>query len=198
MSYAPDDKTLVLVQAAQLGDEQARNALYEKHWRKVLSVVRLRMGGLLRSRMESRDIMQSVMIESMGSLGRFKYESEGAFVHWLSKMVENKLKDKVDYLKAQKRNVDLDEPGGFFEDNVADTKLATPSANMRKVELVEQLEQALKHLDEEDRELIIMSKLEELSYAEIAAATGRTSEAVRKAIARALTSLSSCVSRESY
>ncbi len=196
--HSPDDKTLVLVQAAQQGDEQARNALYEKHWRKVLSVVRLRMGGLLRSRMESRDIMQSVMIESMGSLGRFKYESEGAFVHWLSKMVENKLKDKVDYLKAQKRNVALEEPGGFFEDNLADSEQATPFANLRQVEIVAQLEQALTHLEKDDRELIIMNKVEGLSYAEIARSSGRTPEAIRKAIARAMARLSTCVSQETY
>ena len=61
-----------LVAGAKAGDEAARAELYERYQQRVLSIVRVRMGALLRSRMESRDLVQSVMLESLKDLDAFE------------------------------------------------------------------------------------------------------------------------------
>jgi RNA polymerase sigma-70 factor (ECF subfamily) len=190
------DPTLRLVAAARSGDREALNTLYERYWPQVLSVVRLRMGGWLRSKMDSQDIVQSVMMESLRSLDQFEYRSEGAFLHLLTTMVQNKIRDKADYLTAQKRNVAREAP--------ADDALGalpggseTPSVIVQKAEEIDRMEKALESLPPDQRELVIMNKLEGMTYPEIAEAVGKTPEAVRKALARSLAKLSSVLSTES-
>ena len=54
---------------------------------------------------------------------------------------------------------------------------------------LERLEQALESLSEPHREVILLRKFEELSFAEIGERLGRTPDACRMLLARALTEL---------
>ena len=179
--------TATLVSGAQSGDTGARDALYERYFQRVLSIVRVRMGGLLRSRMESQDLVQSVMLESLKDLGAFEYRTEGAFLHWLSTLAERKIRDKVDYLGAQKRNASRETS---IREEPSANRSHSPSGLVAQAEELLRLEEGIRTLPKDQAELVVMSKLEGLSHQEIARMTGKTPDAVRMAVARAVLRLS--------
>ena len=191
MTRDASPRTERLVAGAKAGDPEALQALYDRYRHRVLSVVRVRMGSLLRSRMESQDLVQSVMLESLKDLGSFEYRTEGAFLHWLSTLAERKIRDKVDYLSAKRRDAgaEAELPAGD-EEPLAETRLArSPSQLAAQAEELLRLEEAIRRLPKEQTEMLVMAKLEGLSYGEIAGLTGKSEAAVRMLVVRAITAL---------
>jgi DNA-directed RNA polymerase specialized sigma24 family protein len=183
MRLTVDQKTQHLVALAQEGDESALNQLCKVYWSRVLWIVRLRMGAELRSKLESIDIVQDVLINVFRDLKGFKYNSEGDFLRWLSKLVENRLRGKVTKLHAGKRDirkeVRLDSreqtTAGGFIGNAGPIEVTTPSLIMSRREDLARLEKAIDTLKPE--------------YKEIADRLGKSDEAVRKQVSRALEAL---------
>jgi len=90
--YTLGQKTQELVALAKAGDESALSRLYRAYAERVRWMVRLRMGRQLRSKLESMDLVQEVLIRALSGLEDFTYKDEGDFVRWLSKIAENELK----------------------------------------------------------------------------------------------------------
>ena len=194
-----DDTTQRLVAEAKNGDSSAMDALYRRYIERVHSIVRARLGRELRSKLDSWDVVQTVLLESLRDLHQFEYKAEGDFLNWLSRIVENRIRDKIDFFRAAKRDLSREQPldvagadstSGGEGLALADRHAATPSQNVRAREEMEMLERALDSLSPEHREVVILAKYEGLSYQEIAERLGKTSAAVRMLLARALASLS--------
>jgi len=191
------DKTRELIALAKEGDASAVNQLWAVYGTRVHWIMRLRMGKELRSKLESMDITQDALLCALGSLESFTYKNEGDFLRWLSVIAENRLRDNLDRLHADKRDirreVQLGEPRGNTESKINIPPLAidatTPSVIMSREEELERLEKAIDKLKPEYREVIVLTKVEGLSYKETADKLGKTSEAVRKLIPRAMAAL---------
>ncbi len=198
MSYIVDKKTRHLVALAQDGDESALNQLCRVYATRVLWLVRLRMGKELRSKLESMDIVQDVLIYAVRDLGDFIYKTEGDFVRWLSGLVENRLRDSLDKWHADKRDirreVQLNSNRMAAEDSFVaaaepiDT--TTPSAIISKNEDFDRLAKAIDTLKPEYREVIILTKIEGLSYIETGDKLGKSADAIRMLVSRAMGALS--------
>ena len=198
MRHTVDRKTQHLVTLAREGDETALNQLCRVYAARVLWLVRLRMGKELRSRLESMDVVQDVLIYAVRDLGDFTYKTEGDFVRWLSGVVENRLRDNLDKLHADKRDirkeVRLNSDRIATENSIVgaaepiDTK--TPSAIMSKSEDFDRLAKAIDTLKPEYREVIVLTKIEGLSYQEIGDKLGKSADAVRMLVSRAMGALS--------
>ena len=80
--------TRVLLEQHRAGDAAALNELYGRYTTRVLAVVRARLGAELRQRVQSLDIVQEAMLDSLKNLEKFDYASEGAFLKWLTAIVE--------------------------------------------------------------------------------------------------------------
>jgi len=192
-----DDRTRHLVALAQDGDESSLNELCQVYWSRVLWIVRLRMGKELRSRLESIDVVQDVLMYAFRSLGNFTYRNEGDFLRWLSKLVESRLRDDLKKLHAAKRDirreVRFDSHGRTTQGGNIRTggpiEATTPSEILSKRENLTRLEKAIDLLKPEYREIIVLTKIEGLSYKEIAARLGKSDEAVRKMVSRAIETL---------
>jgi len=193
------DKTRQLVALAKDGDESALNQLWSVYGARVHWIMRLRMGGELRSKLESMDLAQDALLSALGGLGNFTYKNEGDFLRWLSTIAENRLRDNLDKLHADKRNIrkevrlDNNRPtatGGFVGTPGA-IDVTTPSVIMSGKEELEKLEKAIDILKPEYREVIVLTKIEGLSYKEISPRLGKSDEAVRKLVSRAMASLTS-------
>ena len=192
------DKTQHLVALAKDGDESALDQLYRAYSERVRWVVRLRMGGELRSKLESMDLVQDALVCALKDLGNFTYKSEGDFLLWLSKIAENRLRDNLDKLHANKRDIrkevrfDSHGPttGESFAGTVEPIDLTTPSVIMSKREDLARLAKALDALKPEYRKVIVLTKIEGLSYKEIADRLGKSSDAVRMLVSRAIAALS--------
>ena len=197
MSYNSDQKTGQLVALAKDGDETAFNQLCKVYGERVRWIVRLRMGEELRSKLESMDLVQDVLLSALKDLRHFRYQDEGDFLRWLSRIAENRLRDNVDKLHADKRDirreVRLDNYGlrtegrSFGERGPVDA--TTPSVIMSRKEELDELARAIEKLKPEYKEVIVLTKIEGLSYKEISNRLGKSDEAVRKLFTRAMAAL---------
>src|SRR6266567_468740 len=102
--------TQALLKRVQIGDKKALNDLYNRYLMRVLAAVRARLGAELRGKLESWDIVQDAMMASLKNVQSFNQTSEGAFLNWLAKVVENRIKDQLDYFRAEKRDHHLEKP----------------------------------------------------------------------------------------
>jgi len=192
------NKTQHLIVLAKDGDESALEQLCRVYSERVRWIVRLRMGGELRSKLESMDLAQDVFISALRDLGNFTYKNEGDFLRWLSKIAENRLRDNLDKLHADKRDIrkevrlDSHRPTteNSFVGTVEPIDLTTPSVIMSRREDLARLAKAIDALTSEYKEVIVLTKIEGLSYKEIAESLGKSSDAVRMLVSRAMAALS--------
>ncbi len=176
-----------LIRRAQEGSPEALNALYERCAGRLLAYVRLRLGRDLRSRLESRDILQAAMVKSIEHLDDFKGQETGSLMGWLARIADNEIRDRADYYQRQRRDAAREMP---LEDD-APVAALTRSALSRVIldEEAERLEAALEALTPAHREVILLRKFEELSFADIARRLGKSEDACRMLLARAMTAL---------
>lgn len=174
-------QTLELVHAAQGGDRQALERLLTRYQERVRRIVRLRIGPVLRLRMDSGDILQQVLLDAFRSLDRYEPRDEAGFLAWLAGIAEHRIRDAVDYHASEKRdparerppNVgDAGEPGASR--NLVDEATA-PYEKAARAEQVRRLEACLSGLPEADRELIVLRDYIGLSWAEVAERVGSPS-----------------------
>ena len=197
MRLTVDDKTRHLVALAQDGDESALNRLCSVYSARVLWIIRLRMGAELRSKLESIDVVQDVLMSALKDLPNFTYKTQGDFLRWLSRIADNRLRGYFQRFHANKRDirkeVQLNDYRPSAEDSIVATLNAvattTPSAIMSKREELDKLAKAIDALKPEYRQVIVLTKIEGLSYKEIGKQLGKSSEAVRKLVSRALEEL---------
>jgi len=185
-----DDKlsrTIQLVKKAKNGDQEAFNSLFERYYDRVIRIARLRLGSLLRAKLETQDICQEVFIKVIKSFEQFnEFETEGAFLHWVSKIIENTIRDKSDYFKAKKRSVSKEVPlkkvwrssEGTQEFTLPGNEPA-PFENIQKKEEARIVEESLFELKEEEKEIIIMAEYEGLKYTEIGEKLTKSPDAIR-------------------
>lgn len=181
----PPADTLALYEKARHGSPDDVNAFYERCARKLLPIIRLRLGRTLRREMESRDILQAVLCKSLGRLDHVK--EPAAVMAWLARIAENEIRDQADYYKRQRRDAAMRAPIEAAVDLPAPVRHALSQAIVSRQ--TEALEAALEELDEAQRELIVLRKLEELTFPEIASRLGKSEDACRMAFSRAMAAL---------
>jgi RNA polymerase sigma-70 factor (ECF subfamily) len=197
MRLTVDDRTRHLVALAQGGDESALNRLCNVYGARVLWIIRLRMGRELRSKLESIDVVQDVLMSALKDLGDFTYKTQGDFLRWLSRIAENRLRGHLQRFHANKRDIRKEVRFDGYRPTAEDSVVAalnavvttTPSAIMSKREDLDKLAKAIEALKPEYRQVIVLTKIEGLSYKEIGNRLDKSSEAVRKLVSRALEEL---------
>jgi len=191
-------QTQRLVTLAQDGDQAALDRLCKVYSERVLRIVRMRMGPEIRSRLQSMDLVQDAFISAIRSLSNFAYENEGDFLRWMSRIVENRIRDNLEKLHAQKRDIRKETPLNTNRSQLQQTYISdygpvdstTPSLIISKREGLNRLEQAMDRLKPEYREVITLTKMEGLSYKEAAERLGKSPDAMRMLVSRAIAALS--------
>ena len=197
MRLTVDDKTRHLVTLAQDGDESALNQLCKVYGARVLWIIRLRMGAELRSQLESMDLVQDVLLSALKGLGNFTYKADGDFLRWLSRIAENRLRGHLQRLHANKRDIRKEVRLNGYRPTAEDSVVAaldavvttTPSAIMSKREELDKLAKAIDALKPEYRQVIVLTKIEGLSYREIGDKLDRSADAARMLFSRAMAAL---------
>ena len=191
------ETTQHLVILAQDGDRAALEKLCKVYGERVHWIVRFRMGREIRSKLDSMDVVQDAFVLALQDLEDFTYNDEGDFLRWLSGIVENRIRDNVKKLHADKRNIRKEVP---LRNRVLTTERSsagapgpiattTPSVIVSKAEDLDRLEKAINKLTPEYREVIILKKIEGLSYEEISNRLGKSTDAVGMLVSRAMISL---------
>src|SRR6188474_1110024 len=165
----PPADTRALYDQARRGSPEDLNAFYERCARKLLPLIRLRLGRTLRREMESRDILQAVLCKSLGRLDNVK--EPAAVMAWLARIAENEIRDQADYYKRQRRDAAMRAP---LEDAA---EVPAPIRHALSQAIVSRQTEALE------------AALEELTFPEIAERLGKSEDACRMAFSRAMAAL---------
>jgi RNA polymerase sigma-70 factor (ECF subfamily) len=152
------------------------------------------MGKELRSKLESVDIVQDALMCALRDLEDFTYKNEGDFLRWLGKIAENRIRDNLDKLHADKRDIrketPLNECASTFRDDRArvlePARNTTPSVILSRKEELDKLEKAIDQLKPEYRKVIVLAKIDGLSYNQIGERLGKSADAVGHLLLRAM------------
>ncbi len=182
------DETTRLVRDAKAGSPEAIERLYERLAPRLLAFIRLRLGRTLRAHLESRDILQAALLRSFERLPQLEGAGAGEMMAWLTRIAENEIRDRADYHQRQRRDAARDVPLDEAHQAIA-ADLRSMSSRIVLDEETARLERAIERLTDDHREVILLRKFEELGYREIAARLGRSEDACRMLLARAMAAL---------
>jgi RNA polymerase sigma-70 factor (ECF subfamily) len=189
----PADPARLLV-LARAGDGRALGRLLELYRGYLALLARLQIGRRLQGKVDAADLVQETFLEAHRNFVRFQGGTEGELVSWLRHILAGQLAMLVRrYLGTRRRDVRLERELAFELDEssrVLDQRLAapqsTPSQQAARREQAVLLADALGHLPEDYREVIILRHLEGLSFPEVARRMDRTLNGVKNLWARAL------------
>lgn len=183
------------------GGRSGRDALAARilgHLPGLTRFVRRRMGPDLTARESASDIVQSTCRELLRSASSFEDRGEASFQRWLQAAAEHKLQNRSRHWRAQRRAgerpIGEGPAGGAGRDHELGPEpqapgSSRPSHDAMLREETERLARAFEALSPEYREVLKRSQIDGASHGEIAQESGRTSDAVRKLVARALARL---------
>ena len=187
----PDDTELLATRFAG-GDEAAFELLLERHLPGLRAFVRSKLGPELRGLESASDLVQSTCREILRHKARFQHPGPDAFRHWLFTTAERKISDRLRRQHALKRDAgsvqrvdsgDLVDASGLLG---VYSRFSSPSHRLELKDEVERVERALDRLSEEQREVVLLAHVVELSRAEIAKRIGKNEVTVRSILHRAL------------
>ena len=160
---------------AREGAPGAVSAFYERCARKLLPLIRLRMGRALRSELESRDILQAVLLKSFQRLNHV--QEPRAVMGWLARIAENEIRDRAEHAHRQRRDAALRVPIEDAADVPSPVRQALSLAIVS--DETERIERALEAMPNAQRELIVLRKLEEMTFPDISQRLGKSEDACR-------------------
>ena len=180
-----DDVFDALLVRVRAGDETACNELVSQYGPEIRRVVRIRLREpLLRSTIDTTDILQSVLMDFFArvKLGQYEFDSPRDLVRLLMTMARHKLLNHARHARIEKRTapVGMGETGQWLG-QVPD-RAESPSAAIVGEELIEMA----RHLLTEEERVIAEHRRAGRDWNEIANLTGDTPEAARKRLARAI------------
>lgn len=181
-------QSTALLVRARAGSADALNELYARYAARLLSLIRLRMGPGLRPDVDSRDVLQATLLKSFEHLDQFQGGDGRSLMAWFARIAENEIRDQADRQGRQRRDKARQAPLDPAAEQVA-AHVRSAVTQLIVDEETTRLERAIAGLDEPHREAILLRKFEELSYAEMAERLGRSEDACRMLVARAMVAL---------
>ncbi len=185
------------LEKARSGDRRAFEELLTEVETPIQAIIRGQLGGYLQLRVEVADLLQETWVRAYRSISGFRGEDLKAFRSWLGSMAVHVVQDNARRFKVrradQERPLHRDSNGGSgsMEGRGGDflAKGETPSRIMRRDHRLLRLEQAIKELAPDQREVIYLARLQGLPVKEVASRLGKTPNAVSMLLFRAVRSL---------
>jgi RNA polymerase sigma-70 factor, ECF subfamily len=175
-------QTQKLLDQAQQGEAKAVEQLLTAHREPLRRMINLRLDPALAARVDASDIVQDVLLEAHRRLSDYLRNPVMPFHLWLRHIAKDHVIDAHRrHRLAQRRSLDREQPlvpvaladHSSFElaGQLLDQELTPASAAIQK-ELQKRLELAIAQLDDDDREIILMRHVEQLSNQDVAATLG--------------------------
>lgn len=183
-----------VLRAALAGSPGALDVVYQHCAPRLLSYIRLKMGRRARGRLESRDILQAVFLKSLQNLDGFRGTDTRSLMAWLARIADREILDRADYDGRQRRDAARDVPLDTGIDLPAPVRSALSQVILD--ERAARLESALSSLSDAHREIVLLRKFQDLSFGEIGQRLGKSEDACRMLLARAMTALTLALARD--
>jgi RNA polymerase sigma-70 factor (ECF subfamily) len=190
-----------LIQRAAAGDQSAATALFAAFHDRLLKMIRLRMDGRLRGRLDAEDILQEAYLDASQRLKDYAASPTMTFFLWLRFLAAQKLIDaQRHHLGVEKRNAELEISlyrGPMPEATSASLaaqllgRLTSPSLAAMRAETQVKVQEVLNAMDPIDREVLVLRHFEHFNNAEVAEALNLSKAAASKRYISALKRLKS-------
>ena len=195
----PDDiATDDLLRRAADGDPVAREELLARFRPRLSRMVNVRMDRRLAPRVDSSDIVQEALAEADRHLDDYLRDRPLPFYPWLRRLAWERLVAAArQHIRTEKRSLVReaawepplpDESEAALIDRLAGSG-TSPSGRLRRKEDQDRVRTALAALDPQDREVLVLRFLEQLSTQEAATVLGITEGAIKSRLMRALVRL---------
>jgi len=163
MQYAPlTDQELIALYLK--GDEKAFSQLLGRHKAKIYSTIYL----FVKDHALAEDIFQDVFIKIIDTLRKGKYNHEGKFVQWASRIAYNMC---VDNFRRNKRRAHIRPTEEFDIFDVLQNSEPGSDELMIKSETHAKIRKLVDLLPPEQREVVILRHYADMSFKEISALT---------------------------
>jgi RNA polymerase sigma-70 factor (ECF subfamily) len=188
MAYMGEKNTTTqLIEKAQKGDREAVERLFSRVYPDLLQAARFRLGKALRARMDTLDLAQTAYFEAFRDLQAYRYRGEGSFHRWLLGILENKIRKRLKFHHAQRRDFRREVHVEGSQELPAPS--TSPTRKLIANEDRERIEAAMDHLDDAHREVLIYRYYLRMSWKEVGQCLGRSEEAAQMLCHRALQNL---------
>ncbi|GAB3170186.1 MULTISPECIES: RNA polymerase sigma factor [Telluribacter] len=163
------DKVLVsdseLVSLYIRGNEKAFEKLVQRHKSRIYTTIYL----IVKDQYVAEDLLQDTLIKAVDTIKSGKYNEEGKFLPWIIRIAHNLA---IDYFRRDKRypNVVFEDGSNVF--NTLDFSEDSVESIQIRQETHEQLREMIQRLPDVQRQVLIMRHYEDMSFQEIADATG--------------------------
>ena len=170
-------------------EEAAFSEVFRLYGDKVFSLIYRMIG----SRQEAEDVTQEVFISVFKTVDGFRGESK--FSTWLLRIAANHCKNRIKYLaRRPSEGVDMDDTGqqpvpSMSAGPALQAQIDGPDKLMEAAEMDQITQRAIDALDEEQKLLVILRDVDELSYQEIGEITGLPEGTIKSRLHRARTAI---------
>jgi RNA polymerase sigma-70 factor (ECF subfamily) len=147
------------------GEKSAFEILVLRHKSRIYSYVQQ----MVRDRELANDIFQSVFLKALETLNGGRYQEEGKFLPWLMRIAHNQC---IDHFRRDKRMPMLNSTDERDVFEYLDLREENAQDRMMRRQTYETMRKMVAHLPEEQREVLVMRIYGDLSFREIADATG--------------------------
>src|SRR5579883_927560 len=169
------DEDAELVETCRRGQAIGYRTLYEKYGHCIYAFARR----FLADEQHAEDVTQEVFVQVFRKLDGFRGDSK--FSTWLFRVTVNSCKNKRRWVDRERR---LDQRT-YLERSRTGEPAAPPERELGQRELRDEIERALNALTEEQRSLILLKGVKNLSYEEIGDVLGQSENQVRGKLYRA-------------
>ena len=182
---ADPERSVELLRMAQAGNEQARNDLLARYLPRLQRWAsrRLPMGG--RSMLDTGDVVQDAIVATLKHLDSIEVRTDNAFEIYVKRAIRNRIIDIYRRPKRLRRELDEGLPA----------RDPSPLDRVIGQEAFARYEAATEELSDSDCQLIVMHTEMGLSAAEIAEELGKSPDAARMGVTRALKRLAEAMAR---
>jgi RNA polymerase sigma factor (sigma-70 family) len=154
-----------LVSLYQQGNEEAFKSLLQRHKSRVYTAIYL----IVKDRYVAEDLLQETFIKAINTIKGGRYNEEGKFLPWISRIAHNMA---IDHFRREKRypEIVLEDGSNVFNS----LKFSGNPMEMQEVgrENKKWLRQCVRELPEEQKRVLIMRHYLDMSFQEIADRTG--------------------------
>ncbi len=154
-----------LVSRYKDGNEKAFEILLHRHKSRVFTAIYL----IVKDRYIAEDLLQETFIKAINTIRGGRYNEEGKFLPWISRIAHNLA---IDHFRKEKRYPEIILEDGspllnsmqFAEESIEDKQIMKDTAA--------RLRELIKELPEEQKQVLIMRHYLKMSFQEIAERTG--------------------------
>lgn len=147
------------------GQEKALAMLVNRHKDKLFTSIYM----LVRDRTIAEDVLQDAFVKIVTTLKSGKYNEEGKFIQWASRIARNLV---IDHFRKAKKMPTINDSEGNDVFSYINVHEENQEERVIRTEREEKIRRLIEELPQEQREVLVLRNYAELSFKEISEITG--------------------------